>query len=140
MNGESYIFVSYCHRSSFQQIRRFIDRLIADGYNIWFDSNLSGGSGFNDDIAMRIKNCSCFISMIDADYIASEYCKDELFYARSNQCGMIPIFLEETKLTPGVEMRLSQQIHQIHKNLFPNEEDFYEEVLRSKYLQVLKKK
>lgn len=135
--ADPYVFISYCHRSPTDEVQNLIQHLNKMGIPVWYDTRLTGGSSFNDEIACRIRYCDCFISVMDNNYMSSEYCKDELFYARSRQKGILPIFLEETKLTPGIEMRLSQQIHPISKFSYPDEASFFAELGKSKYLQGL---
>lgn len=124
------IFISYAHDSEQHQfdVSRLVDYLLSKNYKPWFDGYMtrSIGGPYNEMIAVRILECNCFILLINQDYVDSEYCRDEFFYARGKNKYIIPVFLEKTQLTPGMEMRLMQQIQCVNLYEFSNIVSFYE--------------
>ena len=111
--GDSpYLFVSYCHKD-----RRFvlpiIETLARDGYRIWYDEGISPGSEWNEVIADHMSRCSLCVAFISENAVASHNCRREINYALLKKKPLLSVFLEETILTPGLELQLSinQYVH-----------------------------
>ena len=68
--------------------------------------------------------CSLFIALISENYMRSSNCRDELNYAREKERPLLLVYLEETKLPAGMEMRLGR-IRAIHREDCESPADFY---------------
>ena len=122
-NGDkSFIFISYAHKDK-ARVMPVIDKLLLKGYRVWYDEGIDPGTEWDENIAGHIYKCDCMVAFLSQNYINSENCKDELNYARTLEKGRLLIYLEETKLPPGMDMRLNR-IHAIYKYVY-NEDDFY---------------
>ncbi|AWX31717.1 BspA family leucine-rich repeat surface protein [Methanosphaera sp. BMS] len=103
---EPYIFVSYAHTDAkkvFPEIKRFHD----DGYNIWYDQGISPGNEWTEEIAKALKDCSLFIVFITSNSVDSINVRNEINYALDKRKPFLAIYLEETELTGGIELRIS---------------------------------
>jgi hypothetical protein len=104
--NEPYIFVSYCHKD-----RRFvlpvIESLVRTGYRIWYDEGIEPGSEWNEIIADHMSRSSLCMAFISENAVASHNCRREISYALQKNRPLLSVFLEETVLSPGIEMQLS---------------------------------
>ena len=129
---EPYVFVSYAHVDK-AHIFPLIGQLHAKGYRIWYDEGIDPGTEFSDNIAKHLKRACSMLLFVTPRSIARAFVKDEIHYALNANIPIIPVFLEETELTDGLDLRLSRY-QWIHYYLWPNEEAFFEELVRSPYL------
>lgn len=104
--SKHFAFISYAHKNKIQ-VQPLIQFLENEGYKIWYDKHIGIGNSWNDDIAVNIEQCNVFIAFISKDYISSDVCQQEFQYARTNNRYILPIRLEEEKMSPGMEMYLS---------------------------------
>lgn len=82
--NEPFIFISYAHKDS-ERVYEFINRLVVDGYRVWFDDGIHASEDFAVKIADRIVESAFFISMVSDNFLASEWCLDELAFAKSEK-------------------------------------------------------
>ncbi len=123
---QPYIFISYAHKNS-EEVMPIIERLVADGYRVWYDEGIVPGSEWDEFIASHIKACGCVVSMISKEYMESDNCKDELKYARDKDKPQLLIYLTPTTLTEGMQMRLNR-IQAVFKYAYAYEEGFYKKL------------
>ncbi len=96
-SGErNYVFVSYSHEDE-SRAMAFIAAL-GRHFNVWYDKNLHSGKDWVDEIADREADSSAVFFLISEASLHSEYCKDEVSFARS---GHIPLFAIE--LDKGID-------------------------------------
>ena len=103
---EPYIFVSYSHRD-LDRITPILRGLTEKGYRIWYDEGIDPGTEWPESIANHLENsrvCVPFISPFSAD---SRNCRREINFALSRNIDLLTVFLEETKLSSGLEMQIS---------------------------------
>ena len=117
-----FIFVSYAHADS-RAVLPIIDYMKKCGINLWYDSGIEAGSEWPEFIAEKVVNCSKFLSFISNAYLNSQNCKRELNYAVSKRKELLSVFIEDVKLTPGVEMQLGTY-QSIFMKRFPSYERF----------------
>ncbi len=130
--SEPYIFISYAHRDE-ELVIPIIERLIDDGYRVWCDEGIVPGSEWDEYIAEHIVKCSCMISMISKEYMASKNCRDELKFARNENKEQLLIYLHSTNLTKGMRMRLDT-IQAVFKYAYKDEEKFYKKLYEAHIL------
>lgn len=119
--NEDYIFVSYAHKDSklvFQEIKKFHDK----GYYIWYDQGITAGKEWDDEVANALKSSSLVVAFISKNAMASENVKNEIKFALEKNIPLVPIFLEKTQLTSGLELRLISKDHIFKYSL--SEEDY----------------
>lgn len=131
-----FIFISYSHRDN-EQVWSIIDRMMKDGYRVWYDDGINPGTEWDEFIATKISSCKYFVAFISENYINSDNCKDELNYARDTVENRLLIYLEEVNLPKGMEMRLGR-IQAIHKHNIHNEKAFYNKLYSSKNMNLFK--
>ncbi len=117
-----FIFVSYAHADN-KTVLPIIDYMKKCGINLWYDSGIEAGSEWPEFIAEKVVNCTKFLSFISNSYLNSQNCKRELNYAVSKRKELLSVFIEDVKLTPGVEMQLGTY-QSIFMKRFPSYERF----------------
>jgi hypothetical protein len=73
------------------------------------------------------------IAFISNAFMASDNCRKEMSYALSKKKKVINIFLEETALSPGMELQLGN-IFAIMKYTYPSEGYFYSKLYGAELL------
>ena len=126
---EKYIFISYSHKDA-DEVYPVIARLQEEGYRIWYDEGNKCGDDFNKKIAAHIKKCYCFITLMSENYLASEYCIDELTYSYNKVNNRFFIFLQDVVLPDDIELR-NAKYHHLFKYKYDSDESFFSELLES---------
>ena len=103
--NEPYIFFSYAHRNNDAALQ-IIGRLMDAGYRVWYDEGIDPGTEFAEIIAAHVKGCSYFMALMSPAYLDSEYCKDELDYARNLNKPRVLVYLQDVTLPDWMQMRL----------------------------------
>ena len=112
--GDRFIFVSYAHKDRkivFPEIKRFH----MEGYPIWYDDGLVAGQEWDDEIAEALLASSLMVVFISKNSMASTNVQDEIKLALEEKIDVTPIYLEDSKLPPGLRLRLSNK-HAIFKH------------------------
>ncbi len=94
-----YIFVSYSHDNK-DTVYPFIAAL-QKKYNVWFDDGLHYGKEFEEELAVKLEGCSLFVFMVSNESLVSDFCKEELFYAREQRKPFVNILTEDNIALPG---------------------------------------
>lgn len=100
---EKYVFVSYCHENE-SEVYPYIEALANQGYRVWFDEGINPGVDWPETIAEHLDNSSAVIAFVSKESINSHNCRREINYAVLKKKDMLICFIDETKLTPGMEM------------------------------------
>jgi len=104
--SEKYIFVSYCHKD-----RRFvfpvIEYLNKAGYRVWFDEGIDPGTEWPEVIANHLNACAACVAFISENSVQSHNCRREINFALMKGKPFLSVFLEEVRLSVGMEMQLS---------------------------------
>ena len=124
-----FIFISYSHRDS-AKVCPIIERLRAEGFNVWYDDGIEPGSEWDENIAEHITGCSYFIAFISGNYMNSHNCKDELNYSRDLDKERLLIYLEDVSLTSGMAMRMNRN-QAIYWLKFPDVEQAYQKLFKA---------
>ena len=101
-----YIFISYSHRD-YDRVEPILRGLAARGYRFWYDEGIDPGTEWPESIARHLENSSVCLSFISPDYAASKNCRREINFALSRNIPLLTVFLEDTKISPGLEMQIS---------------------------------
>lgn len=121
--SEKYIFVSYAHRDS-ERVLHIVEKLMENGYRVWYDEGIVPGSEWPEDIATHLNNCAVCLAFISNNSMESANCRREITFALSKQKPFLGIVLEPTNMSLGMEMQLSAQQCILCSN-YQKEEDFF---------------
>ncbi len=128
-NGnEPYIFISYSHRDA-DKVLPIIKGLNFEGYRVWYDDGIDPGTEYADFIADKLLGCSVFIAMVSKNFIASEFCKDELNLARDEKIRCLLVYLEDLTLPSGMQLRFGR-LQALFKHKHYSENDFYDRLFK----------
>ena len=105
--NDPYIFISYAHRDS-ERVLPIVDRLLNEGFRVWFDVGIIPGKPWDDNIADKLRGSECVLAFISKAYLASTNCRDEIAMARAERKKMAMIYLEDVELTPGMLLRYNR--------------------------------
>ena len=103
---EPYIFISYSHRD-YERIDPILRHLKARGYRFWYDEGIDPGTEWPESIAGHLENSSVCLSFMSPYSAASKNCRREINFALSRNIPLLTVFLEDTKISPGLEMQIS---------------------------------
>ena len=104
--SELYLFVSYAHRD-YDRVYPILRELAARGYRFWYDEGIDPGTEWPESIARHLENSSVCLSFLSAHSAASKNCRREINFALSRNIALLTVFLEETQISPGLEMQIS---------------------------------
>lgn len=121
-----YIFVSYAHADN-DKVLPVLSDMHRRGYNIWYDEGIEVGSEWQECIASHLADAHLVVAFISNAYMRSDNCRREMHYAQSKKIKTINIFVEETALTPGMELQIGN-IYALMKYTYPSDEYFYEKL------------
>ena len=105
--NQPYTFVSYSHRDS-QLVVPIIEQLESRGFRIWFDPGIEPGMDWPDYIAGHIDSCTVFLAFISGSASASPNCRQEVHRAIQKNKDIIVVYLDNSEITPGLEMQLAR--------------------------------
>lgn len=127
-----YIFVSYAHADA-SAVMEVVSALQERGFRIWFDEGVEVGSDWPEYIAEHLARSGLMLAFLSKSYQASENCRKEMHFALSRKIETVNIFLEETALSPGMEMQIGNRFALMKYQM--DEERFYEKLLAAPQLE-----
>lgn len=130
---EPYLFISYSHQDN-QQVEPIIRGLQDMGYRVWYDTGITIGGRWPDIIAEHVMKSSCVVAFLSRNAMASDYCQEEIFFALEEHRPIIPVYLEEVILPPGLRMRLNIR-QAIHRPRFQSNANFLEKLTNEAYVK-----
>lgn len=128
-----YIFISYSRRDR-SEVMNVIRLLQRHRYRVWYDEGIDPGTEWDDNIAMHIKQCGYFLAMISPNSVNSLNCKDEIKYARDLDKPKALVYLTETQLPAGMQMRLGR-LQAVYKYTYASEDAFIQKLLEAKGIE-----
>ncbi len=105
VGDKPYVFVSYSHQDG-ELVFREIRKLHEAGYRIWYDEGIDPGNDWPEHIANAVINCDLFLMFTSPRSAASENCRNEVNLALNRKKKFLSVYLEETILPPGLELRM----------------------------------
>ena len=102
---EPFIFVSYSHTDRLQ-VYPIIDYLNKTGINIWYDEGIPLSTDWCNTIAEKLMDCKIFLSFISPNVNESDNTQDEIHLAMNQKKPYLAIYLTESNLIPGLQMRI----------------------------------
>lgn len=103
---EPYIFFSYCHKDA-DEVYPIIEKMAMKGYRIWYDNGIHPGDNWVETIASHINNCSICVAAVSRNSTESHNCRNEINFVLEYRKKMVPIILEEFRMSLGVKLQLS---------------------------------
>ncbi len=100
-----YLFISYAHKDS-KLVYPLITLWHESGYRVWYDEGIDPGNEWPEEVAAALKGCRQFIVFITPRAVASKNVKNEINFALNLDKDFIAIYLEETTLPSGLELRM----------------------------------
>ena len=111
---EPYIFVCYAHEDDevvYPEIRWLRDQ----GINIWYDEGISAGKVWRRELAVAIQGASKLLYYISNASLRSEHCNREIEYALDKDVEVVPVYLDESELTPELDLALNR-VQALHRD------------------------
>lgn len=100
-----YIFISYAHKDS-ARVLPVIESLTAAGYRVWYDGGIEAGSEWPEYIAGHLKKSACVLAFLSDAFVNSQNCRQELTFAQNLRVPMLNVYLEDVRLSDGMQMQL----------------------------------
>ena len=107
-------------------------RLQEAGCRIWYDGGIEVGSEWPEYIAAHLEGAAVMLAFISNAYVRSDNCRKEMHFAQTRKISTVNIFLEETALTPGMEMQIGPLFALMKHTM--GEDVFYEKLLAAPQL------
>lgn len=105
IEDKPYVFVSYAHADS-EIVLPIIKAMEEYGINVWYDGGIQAGTEWPEYIAEKVISCTKFLLFVSESYLSSQNCKREINFAISRKKEILSVYLENVKLSPGMEMQL----------------------------------
>ena len=131
---EPYVFLSYAHADA-AAVMEIGARLQAAGCRIWYDGGIEVGSEWPEYIAAHLAGAAVMLAFLSDAYIRSDNCRKEMHFAQTRKIRTVNIFLEQTTLTPGMEMQIGSLFALMKYTM--REDVFYEKLFAAPQLAPL---
>ena len=118
---EPYIFVSFCHKDE-ANVYPMIERLVVDGYRVWFDDGLHPGDDWPDVIAEHLYNSTTCLIVASSAYVQSSNCKNEMTFAINYNKPIVSVILEKFNMPNGLKMQICRSFSLNYYEFLPNGE------------------
>ena len=103
-----FAFVSYSHDDT-ERINDELAALTAEGIRVYYDEGIHPGNTWHDDLASALDRCSVFVFFVTARSVVSRNCQRELAFALDADKPVLPVFLEDTEVPPGVRLAIGNR-------------------------------
>jgi hypothetical protein len=104
---EQFVFVSYSHRDV-AAIGPILAELQKDNIKFWYDGGIPGGEEWDAKIEERLLECDRVLLFVSTTAVNSKYVRREIKYADTINKSVISVRLEQTDLSHGLAMLLTQ--------------------------------
>ena len=131
---QPYIFLSYAHADA-PAVMEIGAHLQAAGCRVWYDGGIELGSEWPEYIAAHLAGAAVMLAFLSDAYIRSDSCRKEMHFAQTRKIRTVNIFLEETALTPGMEMQIGSLFALMKYTM--REDVFYEKLFAAPQLAPL---
>lgn len=126
-----YIFISYAHANA-PAVMEVLRELGERGFRLWYDEGIEVGSEWPEYIAQHLAGSGLMIAFLSNAYMRSENCRREMHYALTKRIPVVNIFLEETQMTPGMELQTGNLFALMKYSM--GDEAFYEKLFAAPQL------
>lgn len=129
---QPYIFVSYAHKND-AAVLEIIGTRQSRGFRVWYDEGIEAGSEWPESIASHLERAQLVLAFLSPAYLQSDNCRKEMHYALTKKKPVINVYLEQTELSPGMEMQIGN-LFALMKYTYPSEEYFYDKLFSAELL------
>ena len=110
-----YLFVSYAHKDD-AAVLEIIRTLQSRGFRVWYDEGIEAGSEWPESIASHLERAQLVLAFLSPAYLRSDNCRKEMHYALTKKKPVINVYLEQTELSPGMEMQIGNLFEETANN------------------------
>ena len=103
--GGRYLFVSYRH-TDLDAIVPVLRSLQDEGWNLWYDRGIPGGSEWNAVLEERLASSHALLLFLSQAAVASKYVRREILFADSIDKPIVGVQLGEVRLEHGLGLML----------------------------------
>lgn len=135
MKKES-IFVSYSHYNQ-DLVMELIQRMREDGLYVWHYEKAKAGYEWSELLASKIEECSIFLAFISREYVTSQNCLDEIYYAKRNDKNILLLYLDDVELTEGMKFAFHRKRF-LKRQDYESQDDFLQQIYESQGFPSLK--
>ena len=111
---EPYVFVCYAHEDS-ELVYPELVWLREQGINIWYDEGISAGENWRAAIGDALLKANKFLIYLSARSLKSDHCNREINLALDEAKDVVPVYLEEVKLTSDLMVGLTR-VQALHRD------------------------
>ena len=105
------VFVSYSRKDS-RQVLGWVERFRAEGVTVFLDqSGIEAATNFAEVLAQTIEQCKVFVIFISSESASSRWVNNEMSYALERGKPVLPLFLEDVKLSGAIALQLATVHH-----------------------------
>ena len=104
--NEPYVFISYC-REDVELCNQILKFLAENGIRVWYDNAIHMGDMWPDVIASHLKKSSACILIMTDGFVRSINCNKELVFSYKHKIPTVPILLDGTNVSPGMDLMIS---------------------------------
>lgn len=131
-----FLFFSYCHEDA-SLAYPMIERLILEGYRVWFDNGVHPGDEWPDVVAEHLNRSSAFVAAISRASSASHNCRNEMSFAVSCNKPMLSVILESFEMPLGMKLQLGTSLY-LHYHEYDQDAAFYHKLMEAPCLNACK--
>ena len=128
---EPYVFISYAHANA-PAVMQVAEELSAQGFRIWYDEGIEVGSEWPEYIASHLAGSGLMLAFMSNAYMRSDNCRKEMHFALTKKIPVVTVFLEDTVMTPGMEMQIGSLFALMKYTM--RDEVFYEKLFSAPQL------
>jgi Flp pilus assembly protein TadD len=104
---EPYVFVCYAHEDA-ETVLPDLQWLREQGFNFWYDEGISAGKVWRAEIAAALEGARQILFYISPQSLSSIHCDREINYTLDRNKPILPVYLQQIKLTDDLELGLSR--------------------------------
>lgn len=108
--SDPFLFISYSHNDA-ALVYPIIERLVMDGYRVWYDDGIHAGEDWTETVADRLEASSMCLAMLTENYVSSINCRNELAYSLSMSKRLIGIKLKDFDIPKGIRLQLGNNLY-----------------------------
>ncbi|MBR4394375.1 MAG: TIR domain-containing protein [Oscillospiraceae bacterium] len=121
--SKQFLFVSYSH-SDAALVYPIIERLVMDGYRVWYDEGIHAGEDWTEAVADRLEASSICVAMLSENFVSSVNCRNEITYSMNVGKKVIGVKLTDFEMPKGIRLQLGNTIY-LEKYRY-SETEFYD--------------
>jgi hypothetical protein len=106
-DGGPFFFVSY-RRTDLDRVVPVVEHVRRQGWKLWYDGEIAGGSEWNAVLEQRLAACSGVLLFLSQPAVDSKFVRRELQFADSLGKPIIGVQLEVAQLRHGLALLLGQ--------------------------------